>query len=71
MMLSAPIPATAKVLVKSGLSLDDIGVCEVNEAFAPVPMAWFAETGADPAWLNPNGAPSRSVTPSAVLAPES
>ena len=55
MMLSAPIPATKKVLERSGLSLDDIGVFEVNEAFAPVPMAWLAEIGAAPAKLNPNG----------------
>jgi acetyl-CoA acyltransferase len=55
MMLSAPIPATQKVLQRSGLSLEEIGVYEVNEAFAPVPMAWLAETGADPARLNPNG----------------
>ena len=55
MMLSAPIPATQKVLERSGLSLDDIGVYEVNEAFAPVPMAWLKETGADPERLNPNG----------------
>jgi acetyl-CoA acyltransferase len=55
MMLSAPIPATQKVLRKSGLSLADIGVFEVNEAFAPVPMAWLIETGADPGKLNPNG----------------
>ena len=55
MMLSAPIPATAKALKKSGLSIDDIGAYEVNEAFAPVPLAWLAETGADPARLNPNG----------------
>lgn len=54
-MLTAPIPATAKALAKSGLSIDDIGVYEVNEAFASVPMAWLAETGADPAKLNPNG----------------
>jgi acetyl-CoA acyltransferase len=54
-MLSAPIPATAKALKKSGLSLDEIGVFEVNEAFAPVPMAWLAETGADEKRLNPNG----------------
>jgi acetyl-CoA acyltransferase len=51
----APIPATAKALEKSGLSIDEIGVFEVNEAFASVPMAWLAETGADPAKLNPNG----------------
>ena len=54
-MLTAPIPATRKALAKSGLSLADIGVFEVNEAFAPVPLAWLAETGADPARLNPNG----------------
>ena len=55
MMLSAPIPATQKALKKSGLSLDDIGVFEVNEAFAPVPMAWLKELGADEKKLNPNG----------------
>jgi acetyl-CoA acyltransferase len=54
-MLTAPIPATRKALAKSGLSLADIGVFEVNEAFAPVPLAWLAEIGADPAKLNPNG----------------
>lgn len=55
MMLSAPIPATQKALQRSGLSVDDIGAFEVNEAFAPVPMAWLAEIGADPKKLNPNG----------------
>jgi acetyl-CoA acyltransferase len=54
-MLTAPIPATAKALAKAGLKLDDIGVYEVNEAFAPVPLAWLAETGADPSRLNPRG----------------
>jgi len=54
-MLSAPIPATHRALKKSGLSVDDIGVFEVNEAFAPVPLAWLAETGADPDRLNPGG----------------
>jgi acetyl-CoA acyltransferase len=54
-MLTAPIPATAKALRKSGLRLDQIGAFEVNEAFAPVPLAWLAETGADPKALNPNG----------------
>ncbi|WP_212994475.1 thiolase family protein [Actinoplanes auranticolor] len=54
-MLTAPIPATAKVLAKAGLTLDDIGVYEVNEAFAPVPLAWLAETGGDPSRLNPRG----------------
>jgi len=54
-MLTAPLPATAKALARAGLTLDDIGVYEVNEAFAPVPLAWLAETGADPARLNPRG----------------
>jgi len=54
-MLTAPIPATRKALAKSGLTIDDIGVFEVNEAFAPVPLAWLADTGASPAKLNPNG----------------
>jgi len=54
-MLTGPIPATALALKRSGLSIDDIGVFEVNEAFAPVPLAWLAETGADPDRLNPNG----------------
>ncbi|MFA5709216.1 acetyl-CoA C-acyltransferase [Mycolicibacterium sp.] len=55
LMLTGPIPATEKVLRKAGLGIDDIGVFEVNEAFAPVPMAWLADTGADPARLNPLG----------------
>jgi acetyl-CoA acyltransferase len=55
LMLTGPIPATQKALEKSGLSIDDIDVFEVNEAFAPVPLAWLRETGADPAKLNPNG----------------
>ena len=55
MMLTAPIPATHKVLERSGLSLSDIGVFEVNEAFASVPLAWQAEFGVDEALLNPNG----------------
>ncbi|MGV0849666.1 thiolase family protein [Mycolicibacterium phlei] len=54
-MLTAPIPATQKALKKSGLSLDQIGVFEVNEAFAPVPMAWLKDIGADEEKLNPNG----------------
>ena len=55
LMLTGPIPATEKVLRKAGLALADIGVYEVNEAFAPVPLAWLAETGADPRQLNPLG----------------
>ncbi|ANI41458.1 thiolase family protein [Mycolicibacterium vaccae] len=54
-MLTAPIPATQKALKKSGLSLDQIGAFEVNEAFAPVPMAWLKDIGADETKLNPNG----------------
>ncbi|MEZ0342315.1 acetyl-CoA C-acyltransferase [Mycobacterium sp. pV006] len=54
-MLTAPIPATQKALKKSGLSLDQIGAFEVNEAFAPVPMAWLKDIGADEKKLNPNG----------------
>jgi acetyl-CoA acyltransferase len=54
-MLTAPLPATAKALAKAGLTLDEIGVYEVNEAFAPVPLAWLAETGADQSRLNPRG----------------
>ncbi|MGA5535969.1 thiolase family protein [Mycolicibacterium nivoides] len=55
LMLTGPIPATEKVLHKAGVRLDEVGVFEVNEAFAPVPMAWLAETGADEAKLNPLG----------------
>lgn len=55
MMLSAPIPATAHALARTGLSIDDMDVIEVNEAFAPVVLAWLKETGADPARVNPNG----------------
>jgi acetyl-CoA acyltransferase len=55
MMLTGPIPATQRALARSGLSIDEIGVFEVNEAFAPVPLAWLAEFGVDPALMNPNG----------------
>lgn len=55
LMLTGPIPATVKVLRTAGVGLDEIGVFEVNEAFAPVPLAWLAETGADEAKLNPLG----------------
>ena len=54
-MLTGPIPATEKVLAKSGLSLGDIGVFEVNEAFASVLGAWLKDTGADHGITNPNG----------------
>jgi len=55
LMLTGPIPATEKVLSKAGVPLSDVGIFEVNEAFAPVPMAWMAETGADPDRVNPLG----------------
>jgi acetyl-CoA acyltransferase len=55
LMLTGPIPATEKVLHKAGVRLDEVGVFEVNEAFAPVPLAWLAETGADESKLNPLG----------------
>ena len=54
-MLTAPIPATEKALAKAGLTVDDIDVFEVNEAFAPVLIAWSADTGASLEKTNPNG----------------
>ncbi|MFF0773322.1 acetyl-CoA C-acetyltransferase [Nonomuraea wenchangensis] len=54
-MLTAPIPATAYALGRTGMSIDDFDAIEVNEAFAPVVLAWIKETGADPARVNPNG----------------
>jgi len=54
-MLTAPIPATAHALAKTGMSLDDIDLVEINEAFASVVIAWLEETGADPAKVNVNG----------------
>lgn len=55
MMLSAPIPATRAALQKSGLSIEEIDTVEINEAFAPVVIAWLKEIGADPSKVNPNG----------------
>lgn len=55
LMLSGPIPATRKALERAGLSIDEIDVIEINEAFAPVVLAWLAEIGADPDKVNPNG----------------
>jgi acetyl-CoA C-acetyltransferase len=54
-MLTAPIPATAHALQKTGLSLDDIDLVEINEAFASVVIAWARETGAAPEKVNVNG----------------
>ena len=55
MMLTGPIPATKYALDKAGLSIDDIDIVEINEAFAPVVLAWLKETGADIDRVNPNG----------------
>jgi acetyl-CoA acyltransferase len=55
LMLTGIIPATRKVLERSGLSIDDLDAYEVNEAFAPVPLAWLNDLAADPARLNPRG----------------
>jgi len=54
-MLEEPIHATCKALAKAGLTIDDIDLYEVNEAFASVPLAWLKAIGADPAKLNVNG----------------
>ncbi|WP_433059061.1 thiolase family protein [Dactylosporangium sp. CS-033363] len=55
LMLTAPIPATQQVLARAGLAIDAIDAYEVNEAFAPVPLAWLAEIGGDLEKLNPRG----------------
>jgi acetyl-CoA acyltransferase len=55
LMLTGIIPATRKALDRSGLSIEDIDAYEVNEAFAPVPMAWLNDLAADPDRLNPRG----------------
>jgi acetyl-CoA C-acetyltransferase len=54
-MLTGPIPATRYALDKAGLTIEDIDVVEINEAFAPVVMAWLKETKIDPEKVNPNG----------------
>lgn len=55
LMLTGPIPATRKLLARTGLSIDDIGAIEINEAFAPVPIAWQIEIGAPAERVNPLG----------------
>ena len=55
MMLTAPIPATQHALKRTGMVIDDIDVVEINEAFAPVVLAWLAELHANPDKVNPNG----------------
>ena len=62
MMLSAPIPATKRALEKTGLSPDDIDLVEINEAFAPVVLAWLQETDFDHAKVNVNGGAIASAT---------
>lgn len=62
LVLTAPIPATTKVLRRAGLSIDDIGAFEVNEAFAPVPLAWLADTGA----IRTGSTPSAVRLPSVI-----
>ena len=54
-MLEAPLPATQRALQRAGMKIEDIDLYEVNEAFAPVPIAWLQTLGADPARLNVNG----------------
>lgn len=54
-MLEAPIPATQRALARTGMKISDIDAFEVNEAFAPIPLAWLQATGADPERLNVNG----------------
>jgi acetyl-CoA C-acetyltransferase len=54
-MLTAPMPATAYALERTGLTIDDIDLVEINEAFASVPLAWLKDTGADPERVNVNG----------------
>ena len=54
-MLEEPLYATQKALARAGLELSDIDLFEVNEAFAPIPLAWLKYLGADPAKLNVNG----------------
>ena len=55
LMLEGPIPATRQLLARTGLTMDDIDVFEINEAFASVVLAWQQQTGADMAKVNPNG----------------
>ncbi|RFU65006.1 thiolase family protein [Peribacillus glennii] len=54
-IFTGPIIGTNKALVKAGLNIDNIDIFEINEAFAPAPLIWLQETGADPKKLNPNG----------------
>ncbi|WP_174187289.1 thiolase family protein [Nocardia barduliensis] len=55
LMLTGVVPASRKLLDRTGLAIDDVDACEVNEAFAPVPLVWQHELGADPDRVNPRG----------------
>jgi acetyl-CoA acetyltransferases len=55
LMLTGPVSSTRQVLARAGLTIDDLDAYEVNEAFAPVPLVWLRELGADPERLNPRG----------------
>ena len=69
LMLTGPIPATERLLKRAGVALSEIGVYEVNEAFAPVPLAWLRDTGADPAASTPWAERSRLATRWALRVP--
>jgi acetyl-CoA C-acetyltransferase len=55
LMLEEPIRATRRALARAGMTIEDIDLYEVNEAFSPIPLAWLREIGADPSKLNVNG----------------
>ena len=65
-MLEGPIPATKKALARSGLRIEDFDVYEINEAFAPVPLAWAKVLGADRKKLNVNGGSLAAAHPFAA-----
>ena len=69
LMLTGPIPATERLLKRTGVALPEIGVYEVNEAFAPVPLAWLRDLGAVPERLNPLGGAIASATRWGLRAP--
>ena len=67
LMLTAPIPATAKVLERAGMTIDDIDLVEINEAFASVVLAWEKEFHPDMETVNPNGGRDRPRPPARLL----
>lgn len=68
-MLEEPLFATDRALARAGMTIDEIDLYEVNEAFASIPLAWLKHTGADPDRLNVNGGPFRWVTHWALRVP--